>query len=399
MQKLEENKGIPRHILMTMAVLAGLSVANLYYNQPLLELIRIDLSATEVQANLITVITQVGYATGLFFVIPMGDLYSRRNIILICMLSAALMAALIGFTTRLSVVWTASYFLGICSVIPQLFIPIAGQYSRPEHKSKNMGYVLSGLLTGILGARVVSGYIGDWLGWRSMFFIASVIMMCSCILSIRIMPRMKANFQGTYPSLMHSMVQIIRTHPRIRLNATRAAFGFGSMLAIWSCLAFHLTQAPFYAGSEKVGLLGACGICGAVAASGIGKFIPRYGIHRFSIGGALLQIMAWVIAFTFGDSYGGLIAAIILVDIGLQCQQLSNQSGCIQEIPKASNRANTIFMTTYFIGGSVGTFLAGCGWKLAGWTGVCLTGTSMAIISLCISLLEKSLLHKKENIE
>ena len=392
MLKLEESKGIPRYLILMMAILAGVSVANLYYNQPLLELIRMDFSVTEVQANLISVITQVGYATGLFLIIPMGDLYSRRMIILISMLSAALSSAIIGFSPSLILVWIASYFLGVCSVIPQLFIPIAGQFSRPENKAQNMGYVLSGLLIGILAARVVSGYVGNWLGWRAMFFIASAVMIVSCLISIRMMPDMKPNFQGNYLSLMRSILRIIAAHPHVRLNSVRAAFGFGSMLAVWSCLAFHLAQAPFHAGSNMVGMLGLCGIFGAVAASGMGKYVPRYGIGNFSITGAILQITGWIIAFFFGDSYPGLAISIILVDVGLQCQQLSNQSGCIQEIPQASNRVNTVFMTTYFIGGSLGTFLAGWGWKLAEWTGVCVMGAGMAAISLVISLTN---LHKE----
>lgn len=114
------------------------------------------------------------------------------------------------------------------------------------------------------------------------------------------------------------------------------------MMAIWSCLAFHLAQPPFSAGSDMVGMLGLCGIMGAVAASGVGKLIPRFGIRKFNLFGAGMQIIAWAIALLFGNTYAGLIAAIILVDIGLQCQQLSNQSGCLQEIPQASNRANTI---------------------------------------------------------
>lgn len=111
-----------------------------------------------------------------------------------------------------------------------------------------------------------------------------------------------------------------------------------------------------------VGMLGLCGIMGAVAASGVGKLVPRFGIRKFNLFGAGMQIIAWAIALLFGDTYAGLIAAIILVDIGLQCQQLSNQSGCLQEVPQASNRANTIFMTSYFIGGSLGTFCAGYIW-------------------------------------
>lgn len=386
MKQLRENEGIERSLLLTMAVIAGLTVANCYYNQPLLEMIRHDMGVSQHAANLITVVTQIGYALGLCFLIPMGDLYSRRRIIVINMSVAAVMAVIIAFAQRVWIVWGASLLLGACSVIPQFFIPIAGQYSEKKNKSRNMGFVLSGLLTGILASRVISGYVGEWLGWREMFIIAALIMIVCMILTLKIMPQIDSNYIGTYRGLMKSVFHIVANNARIRLYAIRAAFSFGSMMAIWSCLAFRLAQAPFFSGSEMVGTLGMCGIAGALAASGLGKLVNQWGIRRMSLYGACLQLVAWTTAYLFGDTYLGLIVAIILVDIGLQCLQLSNQSGCIQEMPEASNRANTIFMTTYFIGGSFGTYCAGLAWTHEGWMGVCAVGAVLAAISLSITI-------------
>ena len=386
MKQLKENKGIERSLLLTMAVIAGLTVANCYYNQPLLEMIRHDMGVSQHKANLITVVTQIGYALGLCFLIPMGDLYSRRRIIVINMSIAAVMAVFIAFSQRVWIVWGASLLLGACSVIPQFFIPIAGQYSEKKNKGRNMGIVLSGLLTGILASRVVSGYVGEWLGWREMFIIAALIMIVCLILTLKIMPQIDSNYVGTYRGLMKSVFHIVASNARIRLYAIRAAFSFGSMMAIWSCLAFRLAQAPFFSGSEMVGTLGMCGIAGALAASGLGKLVNQWGIRKLSLYGACLQLVAWTTAYLFGDTYMGLIVAIIMVDIGLQCLQLSNQSGCIQEMPEASNRANTIFMTTYFIGGSFGTYCAGLAWTHEGWMGVCAVGAVLAAISLSITI-------------
>lgn len=386
MKQLRENEGIERSLLLTMAVIAGLTVANCYYNQPLLEMIRQDMGVSQHEANLITVVTQIGYALGLCFLIPMGDLYSRRRIIVINMSVAAVMAVFIAFSQRVWIVWGASLLLGACSVIPQFFIPIAGQYSEKKNKSRNMGIVLSGLLTGILASRVVSGYVGEWLGWREMYIIAALIMIVCMILTLKIMPQIDSNYVGTYRGLMKSVFHIVASNARIRLYAIRAAFSFGSMMAIWSCLAFRLAQAPFFSSSEMVGTLGMCGIAGALAASGLGKLVNQWGIRKLSLYGACLQLVAWTTAYLFGDTYMGLIVAIILVDIGLQCLQLSNQSGCIQEMPEASNRANTIFMTTYFIGGSFGTYCAGLAWTNEGWMGVCAVGAVLAAISLSITI-------------
>lgn len=385
MIQLKENGGIPRSMMIMMAVMAGLTVANLYYNQPLLEKIRYDLGTSDVLANLITVVTQIGYAMGLFFVIPSGDLYSRRKLLVTSMIIAALMAVVISLSSNIYVIWAASVFLGAFSVVPQFFLPIASQFSKPENKARNMGYVLSGLLIGILGARVVGGFLGEWLGWRTMFLIASGIMVLCMLVTLNMMPDMKRNFHGSYASLMKTVLDIFVSHPNIRVNSIRAAFGFGSLLAVWACLAFHLAK-DFGAGSDMVGMLGLCGVAGAAVASGLGKYVPRFGVYRFSVTGAIVMIIGWLVALFVGNSYVGLIVCIVLLDIGLQCQQLSNQSACIAEIPSASNRVNTIFMTIYFIGGSLGTFLAGFGWNVAGWQGVCTVGIAMASVSLAISL-------------
>lgn len=389
MIQLEENEGIPRSILIMMSVVAGLTVANLYYNQPLLEEMKASLGANEVETNLITVITQAGYAAGLLFVVPLADMLSRRKIIMTNMATAVLMALVIAFTADIKVVWVASFILGMCSVVPQIFVPMAGLFSKPENKSRNMGYVLSGLLTGVLGARVVSGYLGDWIGWRAMFGIAALIMLICLAVALKMLPVMRPSFKGSYPQLMRTVGEIFFSHPNIRLYSLRASCSFASMMSIWSCMAFHLSGSPFNAGSDKVGLLGLCGIAGAMAASGVGKYIPRFGILRFSTFGSIFQLIAWSIAFLFGGFYAGLALAIILVDIGAQCQQLSNQSGCLKEVPHASNRANTIFMTSLFIGGSVGTFCSGAIWPHWGWHGVCCVGILFGILSLFISGYEK----------
>lgn len=385
---LKENEGIPKSVLLMMSIVSGLTVANLYYNQPLLEEMRQSLAIGEVEANLITVITQIGYALGLLFVVPMADMYSRRKIVITSMVIAVLMTSAIALATNVWIVWGASVILGICSVVPQIFVPMAGLFSKPEQKSRNMGFVLSGLLTGILAARVVSGYIGGFVGWRMMFGVASLIMLASLLVTLRMMPVMKSSFTGTYKALIATVGRMYLSHPRMRLYSIRAAFGFGSMMSIWSCMAFHLAGNPFHAGSNMVGMLGLCGVAGALVASGVGKYIPRYGITRISSVGHCMQLLAWLSAYFLGYHYFGLILAIILVDIGVQCLQLSNQSGCLKEVPNASNRANTIFMTSFFIGGSVGTFCAGLAWDALGWLGVCLTGTAFALLSAVVTLIE-----------
>lgn len=389
MIRLSPNNGIPRHILLMMAVMAGFTVANLYYNQPLLDMICRETGISQVQANLITVITQVGYALGLLFVVPLADMVPVRRIVVVAMSVAALSALTIACAYNVWLLWGASLTLGVSSIMPQLFIPMATLYSRPQNKTRNMGYVASGLITGIVSARAISGYVGDWLGWRAMFFIVAFLMLAGLVVSLRMMPQVSLSFQGTYRHLMQTVGSIFKSNSLIRLYSFRPAMTFGSMMAIWSCMAFHLAGSPFYAGSDMVGLLGLCGIAGAIAASGAGRYVPKVGILRMSVFGGCLQLAAWIVAWLFRDSYLGLATAIILADVGAQCMQVSNQSGSLRLLPQATNRVNTIFMTIFFIGGSLGTFFSGLGWSLAGWTGVCVVGGLFSVVSLLLSAYER----------
>ncbi|MBO5586623.1 MAG: MFS transporter [Prevotella sp.] len=388
MIRLTPHNGIPLHILLMMAVMAGFTVANLYYNQPLLNMICQETGISHVQANFITVITQIGYALGLLFIVPLADMVSARRIVVLGMLAAAVSAVVIGIANNVWLLWGASLTLGMSSIIPQLFIPMATLYSRPENKVRNMGYVASGIMTGIVSARAISGYIGEWWGWRSMFFIVAAMMLLGLVVTLRMMPQGSVSFHGTYLQLMHTVGRIFVSHPRIRLYSLRPAMSFACMMCIWSCMAFHVAQPPFYAGSHAVGMLSLCGIAGALGASVVGKYVPQVGILPMSVGGSLSQLVAWLIAWQFGNTYLGLIVTIILADIGAQCLQIANQSGCLKQLPEATNRVNTIFMTIFFIGGSLGTFCSGLGWSTAGWTGVCLTGCCFACASLILSAYE-----------
>lgn len=390
-RKLIENKGIPAYLLIVLAIISGLAVANLYYNQPLLNDICRDLKVNEFTANLIPMITQIGYALGLLFIIPLGDLYNRRRIIITNFMLLAFSMLFIAVSDDIYLVLIASLITGICSVMPQIFIPIASQFSEPENKSRNVGILVSGLLTGILGSRVISGLVGEYWGWRTMYYIAALVMVICIIIVMRIIPDMTVNYKGNYKSLMCSLFKLYKHNPHILLSSLRAGLCFGSFLALWACLAFKLSGPPFNAGNNIIGMMGLCGVAGALTASVVGKYVRIFGVKRLNYVGCLIILVAWIIMFYFQKYYAGFIGGIILIDIGMQCVQLSNQTFVLTSVPNASNRVNTIFMTTYFVGGALGTFMAGLLWQYFQWDGVVLVGLLFTLISLFITWKAKCL--------
>lgn len=365
-----------------MAVMAGVSVANLYYCQPLLNMIRHDIQLSEFQVNLMPVCTQVGYALGLLTIIPMGDLYNRRKTMMVCALILTTSLLCISTASNIYILLVASFVTGFFSVIPQMFMPFALLYSRPEEKENKVGMILSGLLTGILGSRVASGYIGHLLGWRSVYIIAAVVLVAMAGLVYSNFPDVKPTYKGRYIQLLKSIRTLAVKYPRSLLYSVRSGFAFGSFLGLWGCLAFRMKEAPFFVGSDVVGLLGICGIAGALTASNVGKYIPRFGIERINALGLMLQLLAWGILGLFHNSYAGIILSIVIIDIGMQCIQLCNQSATMKLCPEASSRMNTIYMVTYFIGGSLGTFFAGTFWSLYGWMGTVASGILMLVFSV-----------------
>lgn len=348
-----------------------------------------DLGITEFQANLIPMITQIGYALGLLFIIPLGDLYDRRRIIVLNFAVLTVSMSAIGFLSDIRLIYVASLFTGVCSVMPQIFIPIASQFSEPKRKARNVGILVSGLLTGILASRVVSGVVGEAFGWRTMYHLAAVFMIASIFVVLRTLPDMPSNYSGNYGGLMRSLFKLYVSTPKLRIVSIRAGLCFGSFLALWACLSFKLSEAPFFAGNDVIGLLGLCGVAGAVTASYVGSCVSRLGVRRLNFIGCGLMLLSWLLMFVFQYSYFGYIAGIILLDIGMQCIQISNQTCALSLNQHASNRVNTIFMTTYFIGGSFGTFLSGAMWDHSRWIGTVVAGASLVVLSLLITLFSK----------
>ncbi len=384
----EENKQyLTKSTLWLMTIGAGLVVANNYYNQPLLGMIARELGESEAATSKVAMFTQMGYAAGLLLIIPLGDMYRRKRIILIDFIFIIASLLVFALSQSLTVMIIASFFIGLTSVVPQVFVPIAAQLSRPEDKGKNVGIVMSGLLVGILASRVFSGLVGEYLGWREVFYIAAGMMVVMAALIAWLLPDMRPTFSGTYGQLMRSIARYTKDLPALRLASLRGALGFGSFSIFWTTLTFRLEQAPFFQGSDVAGMLGLVGIAGALAASLGGYISGKVNKNVLIAISCSLMILSWVIFGVGGSSYIGLIIGIIFIDMGLQGMHVTNQTIVFSSHPEASNRLNTVYMVSYFVGGSVGTLVGGQAWQQYGWTGVITVGGIFVILCLAVHLL------------
>ena len=375
---------LKRGHIVIMAICTGLIVANIYYCQPLIVLISKDFKIPETQGGRIAFLTQLGYAIGLLFFVPLGDKVERRRQIV--WMAAFAVASLIfaAVAPNLLCLEIASVCIGATSVIPQLILPLAAHLSPPSRTGKVIGAIMSGLLIGILLSRTLSGFVGRWLGWRGMFWVAAGISFSLLVIIRQTFPRSRPGFTGSYATLMRSLLTLAREQPVLREAAAINALGFSTFGMFWTTMVLHLSGAPFHFSSDLIGLFGLAAAAGALAAPLVGGSADKRN-PRIAIGYGLgLLLLSFVLLYFGGNGVAGMIAGIVLLDLAMQCIHVSNQSRVYALIPHARNRLNTVYMTVSFIGTSMGSAIGLLAWDKGGWAGVCVTGVVLTTAAFTI---------------
>ena len=366
-----------------MTIATGLVVANLYYNQPLLEDIARTLHTTRAKAGQVSILTQIGYATGMFFLAPLADMVKRKRLMVIVFAFIVVSLLITALAPSINILIIASFFLGAASMIPQLLVPMAAHLAKPNERGKKIGVIMSGLLIGILLSRTFSGYIGEYFGWRAVYYIAAGIMLLMWLMIGVFLPEVEPDYKGTYKKLMISLIDLVKHEPKLRLAALRGALCFACFSAFWTTIVFLLKQ-NFNMGSSVAGEFGLVGAFGAIAAGLMGRLSDKMDAYKLSGFTLLLILISFIIFILSGHSIAGLIIGVIILDMGVQATHISNQSIIFALNAGARNRINTIYMVSYFIGGSIGTFFATQLWKSYQWNGVCITGITISAITLII---------------
>ncbi|MBL4933069.1 MFS transporter [Clostridium paridis] len=376
-------------LIVVMAAACGITVANLYYIQPLLAEIARFFYVTQGSIGFVAMLTQVGYAIGMLFLLPLADIREKRTLIVTMLIFAAMSLVLMFLSHNIAVVAVAAFAIGFTSVVPQLIVSLAAQLANPKERGEIIGSVMSGLLIGILLSRTFSGIVGKYFGWRIVYLIAAIMMLILALALKNILPRSEPISKMKYGELFKSMHYLIKTEPVLREASINGAMMFAAFSAFWTTLSF-LLESPYYnMGSEVAGLFGLVGVTGALAAPIVGKIADKKS-PRFTIGIGMIIVTSAYICFTaLGFKLWGLIIGVILLDLGVQSCQISNQARVHALSEEARNRINTVFMVSYFIGGSLGSYLGSLSYAHFGWYGVCFIGIITQLIAIIIHKIRK----------
>lgn len=383
-------------MILLFATLCAFAVANVYMTQPLLDQIALSLGERESRMGMIITATQTGYALGLMLLVPLGDLINRKRLVTLMLLAssglllaASMASSLYGLSGMLTLV-------GAMAVVVQIIVAFAASLSAPEKRGQVTGIVTSGVVIGILLARLVSGFLAQWAGWRVAIMVSAGAMFLMALLFIRTAPdERKQNPSQSYRQLMLSVFSLWREIPALRSRGILALLIFMNFSVLWTSLVFPLSYAPFNLTTAQIGLFGLAGIAGALAARQAGTLADRGHGQRVTGYALVLLLLSWMVMAWGGSSLIALTTGIILLDFAVQAVHVTSQSMIFATRPQATSRLVAAYMFFYSAGSAIGALLATRVWSQFGWTGVCLLGATISALALVYWLLIDRIRHSQ----
>lgn len=386
----ETRQSISPLTVFTLAAGAGLSVASIYYSHPMLPSMGAELRVSVAAIGLVATLTQVGYALGLLFLIPLGDRFDRRRVILAKGLLLALALVLCSLSGSVNTLLLTSLLIGAAATLAQDIVPASAALAPEATRGKTVGSVMTGLLVGILASRVISGFVGEYLGWRVMYGLAAVSIVMITVCLWRVLPRFTPNTSMSYGALLLSMGRLWRRYPALRYAAFAQCLLAVAFSAFWTTLAIMLHD-DFGLGSATAGLFGVAGIAGALIAPLAGKQADRFGPHRVTLVGSVIVIVSFASMFLLPllDTQSRLILIALSAlgfDLGVQATLIAHQTLIYSLDAEARGRLNAVFFTTMFVGMAAGSALGAFLLANVGWLGVVALATLAGVGCLLIRL-------------
>ncbi|MEH3775552.1 MFS transporter [Enterobacter sp. SAT-E-asb] len=377
-------QGLSPALILLMSVATGLAVASNYYAQPLLDTIARAFNLSASSAGFIVTAAQLGYAAGLLFLVPLGDMFERRMLIVSMTLLAAGGMLITASSQSLTMMIVGTALTGLFSVVAQILVPLAATLASPEKRGKVVGTIMSGLLLGILLARTVAGLLASLGGWRTVYWVASVLMVIMALALWRGLPKVKQENHLNYPQLLASVFSLFTQDKLLRTRALLGCFTFANFSILWTSMAFLLAAPPFNYSEGVIGLFGLAGAAGALGARPAGGLADKGKSHLTTSAGLVLLLLSWAAIWYGHISVLALIVGILVLDLTVQGVHITNQTVIYRVKPEARNRLTAGYMTSYFIGGAAGSLISASAWQHAGWSGVCAIGAIVATLNLLV---------------
>ncbi|MCW2959402.1 MAG: transporter [Solirubrobacterales bacterium] len=375
-------------LVRLLAIDCGATVAKLYYDQPLLDTIAHAIGVSSGTAGLIVTASQIGYAIGLVFVVPLGDLVHRRKLVCRLLLLTSLGLALTAAAPSIAILALGVCVVGTTSVVAQVLVPLASELAEEDDRGRVVGVVMSGLLIGILLARTVSGLIAEVGGWRLVYAVGAVLMLALTAALWRALPDTAPPSTLPYRGLLASVPKLIRREAVLRRRMAYGAMGMASFSALWTTLTFLLVREPYGYSDAVIGLFGLAGLVGAGSARFAGHLADGGREHAATGVFWLLVLAGWGFLALGTSSLAAIIVGIVLLDLGVQGQHILSQSMIYAAAPDARSRVTTAYMGSNFLWGAAGSAAGALAFSVGGWGAVCGLGGAFSMLAVVVWCVE-----------
>lgn len=379
-----ESPALPQALVLLFALCCGAIVANLYYAQPIIELIAPDVGLSADRASLIVSLTQIGYALGLLFLVPLADLLESRRLMLITTAAALLCLLAAAFAHQPDLFLGLALLIGLSSVSVQMLIPLAANLAPEASRGRVVGNIMSGLLLGILLARPLASVVAGEFGWRAVYLMAAALMLVITLVIATTIPRHTPSHSASYGQLLASLVHLLRRYPTLRRRALYQGLMFASFSLFWTVAPLELAR-HLGLSQQDIALFALAGAIGAVAAPIAGRLADAGHTWRASLVALILAPLAFAPnLLNAGLGWIGLIATAIVLDFAVQMSMVLGQRSIYALEPQSRARLNALYMTSIFVGGAIGSALASPVYERFGWSGTALLAAGLPLLALLV---------------
>lgn len=378
-------KGLSTVTTLIFSAAAGLSVANVYYAQPLLDAMAQDFGISPSAIGLVVTLTQLGYALGLIFIVPLGDLVDRRRLVLAQGILSVLALVAVATARTEAFLFASLAAMGVLAVVVQALVAFAATLATPAERGKAVGMVTSGVVVGILGARFFAGLLADLGGWRAVYMTSAVLTAIMVGILIRVLPRqLSPNSTESYGATLRSIPVLFLRDPVLLVRGLLALLVFATFSTFWTALVLPLSTPPYSYSHTQIGLFGLFGMAGAIAAAGAGRLADR-GLGQWTTGLSLMLLLAaWGLIAMLPVSLFLLLVGVVLLDLSVQAVHVTNQSIIFARHPNARSRLVGGYMVFYSVGSAIGAISSTMAYAQAGWTGVSILGAGFSALALIV---------------